>query len=72
MLIYNLVDKCEDKRIDDYLEYIYGTCNLECKLIIDGNYFIKRYTYNNLLYYVHIRDGKCFKVCCYRGNRNEY
>lgn len=37
----------------------------ECKLIIDENYYIERYTNKKRLYYVHVKDGHLMKVCVY-------
>jgi len=66
MTTYYLIEKIEDKRMDSCLEYIYKNSEPICTLIIDENYFIKRYEINDFMYYVHIKNGSVSKICIYR------
>lgn len=70
MLFYKLVEKIEDNRIDEMVLFIYKEANLDCILFVDGeNYYIRRCLYNDILYYVHVKNGSVVKVCIYQEER---
>ena len=69
MKTYHLVEKVTE---DNKERFALTACALlaqagkkECKLIIDENYYIERYTKKKMLYYVHVKDGRLMKVCVY-------
>ena len=71
MLTYKLLEKEESNRIDEIIEFIYHEARKICELIIDNSYYIKRYEFDDMLYYVHVKNGSVVKVCIYRKVRKE-
>lgn len=72
MLTYKLYKKVEDESMDSVLEFVYKNADQKCLLIIDANYYIKRYEWQDILYYVHIKNGAVSKICIYqKENRYE-
>lgn len=64
MKTYRLVEKIEDERKTFYARMAHAG-KKDCELIIDDNYYIERFIHKEMLYYVHVKDGRLMKVCVY-------
>jgi len=65
MKVYKLLSKIENPP-DFIIQQVYDEAKCESFLSIDENYFIERYVNKTMLFYVHHRCLKVFKICIYK------
>lgn len=66
MRTYKLQEKIVDNTRCTLLWDLFDYTNPESRLIIDKDYSILRFIQLDMLYYVHIENNICVKVCVYK------
>lgn len=70
MLTYKL-DRKQEKDCVRLYEHLLLTAEKECTLIIDTTYYIERFTDDDFMFYVHVKDnGRTIdKICVYQKEK---